>query len=617
MRWFSGFWPKTGMRRLMAKACWSFKITWSTHKPLLSGTIAAGLLQSLAPAALVLTARGLINAIVAVLNGDSNDTTALLLWLGLGLTLTLVTAVSSTANRLFTRRLQDELNLRITSDILDHAARLDLAQFEDPRFQDIIERAQQNTAQNFSQFITNALTVAVNSVQIISLIAILVAIEPTIVLLFLPIILPYMLYQWSLANTHYNLKRSRSTKRRWARYFVKLMTQQESVPEVKVLGLAPLLKRKFRSIMTEFRDQDRKLYFRGFIINVVFAVLSAVAVYVAFALVAFRVAGGGLSIGDVAVYGVAATRLRGLLENTITAMVTTIEQTLFISNLMEFYEIRSQINGRAGLVLTSMRAEIELKHVTFTYPGSKKPVLKDISLHIKPGETVAFVGENGAGKTTLAKLIARLYDPNQGSILFDGHDTRFLSLDYLHSQVCFVSQVFARYEASVADNIAYGDWRRLLHDRERIEQLARLADVHNMVEAMPQGYDTMLGRRFGEYTLSAGQWQQIALTRAFGRDAKLLILDEPTSNLDARSEFRLFRRFQELAQGRTTVLISQRFSTVSMANRIFVMDKGQIVEAGTHQELTAKGGHYANLYKLHQFQIRSLRMEEKSSSMAL
>ena len=225
--------------------------------------------------------------------------------------------------------------------------------------------------------------------------------------------------------------------------------------------------------------------------------------------------------------------------------------------------------------------------------------MKDISLSIKPGETIALVGENGAGKTTLVKLIARLYDPDEGSIWLDGVNIKELSVVSLYNKISFVFQTFGRYEATAGENIAYGDLQQVMGNPEKIEQIARLARVHNMIQAMPQGYDTMLGRMFGELTLSEGQWQQIALARAFARDALLLILDEPTSNLDARSEYEVFSRFQEIAKGRTTILISHRFSTVSMADRILVMDKGQIVEQGSHQELIARGGHYASLYRLH------------------
>jgi ATP-binding cassette subfamily B protein len=212
---------------------------------------------------------------------------------------------------------------------------------------------------------------------------------------------------------------------------------------------------------------------------------------------------------------------------------------------------------------------------------------------------VALVGENGAGKTTLVKLIARLYDPDGGCILLDGVDLRELSTDALYEQIAFVFQSFGRYEATAGDNIAYGDWRRLMSDRKRVEEIARRAGAHGLIEKLPHGYDTMLGRMFGEHDLSTGQWQKIAVARAFARNASLLILDEPTSNLDARTEYSLFCQFRELARGRTTIIVSHRFSTVSMANRIFVMDQGQVVESGTHDELLARAGNYAELYELH------------------
>jgi len=231
--------------------------------------------------------------------------------------------------------------------------------------------------------------------------------------------------------------------------------------------------------------------------------------------------------------------------------------------------------------------------------------LSDVSFHIEPGETVALVGENGAGKTTLVKLIARLYDPNEGVIVFDDVNLQDLSLEFLRRQISFVFQRFSRYEATVSENIAFGDWRELLDHPDRVEQLGRMAGVQEMVDTMPHGYETQLGRLFGEFTLSGGQWQKIAISRAFARDSSLLILDEPTANLDARAEFDLFSRFKSLAAGRTTILISHRFSTVSMADRILVLEEGRIIESGTHDALLAQGGQYAALFNLHQRQMNA------------
>jgi len=578
---------------------WALKLTWLTDSRLLLGLIGSNAIQSITPVGLALTARGVVNAVVSIMKESSGNYTILFLWLSMGLVLTISEAVSRFAQTLFIQRLKDELNLKITTDMLIHADSLELTRFEDPRFQDIMARASQNTANNFSDFINNSLAGLRNLFQSISLIGLLVFIDPLIVLLMLPVAIPYLIYQWSLSKTRFHLEHSRATKRRWTGYFVGLLTRHESIPEVKVLGLGAWLIEKFKALMREFRDQDRKLYQRGFIIDAIFAILSTTVAYAVFTRVAFRVLEGVLTIGDVAIFGGAAIRLRISIEATIFNVTKALEQTLYISNLIEFFKIKPKVSPTEGIELSSNQGEIELKNVFFTYPGSSDPVLKDISLHIKPGETVALVGENGAGKTTLVKLIARLYDADEGSVLFDGHDVQSLSLAHLHSQLSFVFQGFGRYEGTVRDNIALGNYNELMNNHDRIEEIARLANIHEMIDGMPQKYGTMLGRTFGEYTLSGGQWQQIALARAFARKSILLILDEPTSNLDARTEYKLFSHFQKLAEGRTTILISHRFSTVSMAERILVMDQGKIIETGTHQELIALGGHYASLYNLH------------------
>ncbi len=596
---------KGTVRALLTDMVWALKLTWSTSARLVVGVTLFTVLRGLMPAGLALAARGLINALVGTMHRKSDDFSILLPWLLLGFGLAIVQAVSDMSNRYLTQRLSDELNLTITTDILSHAATLDVAFFEDHRFHDVMERAKQNTAQHFAQFLITILGTFNSVIQMVSLLAILVVTEPFILLVLAPVAIPFLIFQLRLSKVRYLKEQSRTTKRRWTNYFVRLLTGPHLAAEVKLLDLAPLLTDRYRTLMTEFRDQDHELHRRSFVAGSWFVVLSTVAFYATFAWVVVRAFRGAVTVGDVAIFAGAASGLRSSLVNVILSMSSAVEHALYVSNLQEFLSIKPRIQYASGLIPASSRGEIECRNVFFTYPGTERTVLSDISFQIKPGEAVALVGENGAGKTTLAKLIARLYDPDKGSITFDGIDLRDVSAAYLHSQLAFVFQGFARYEATAADNIAYGDWRRLLLDRDAVEQVARHAKVEEMIEEMPQSYDTMLGRAFGEYELSAGQWQKIAVARAFARNASLLILDEPTASLDARAEYELFSRFRELLKGRTTILISHRFSTVSMADRILVLDQGRLIEQGTHRELLAQHGHYATLYDLHGRQMSS------------
>lgn len=599
----SGRTLKTAVLALLANMTWALQLTWSANAVLVSGIVISTCSRALVPAGLALTARGLINELVDLLQRSSDHFPSLIPWLLAGVALAVVQAVSDVASRYLMQRLNDEVQLKITVDILKHAAGLDIACFEDHRFHDVMERARQDTAQHFSQFLISVLGVISNGLQLASLLLILAIIEPLITAVLAPVALPYLIFQLRLARRRHLKEHTRTTGRRWAGYFVRLLTDPQSAAEVKLLDLAPLLVDRYRTLITQFRDQDRALHFRSFMGGAAFALSAAVVFYLVLAWVVHRVLKAGLTVGDVAIYAGASSALRGNLANVIQSMSATIEHALFVANLREFLNIPPRIHDTGLTIPESRQGEIELTHVSFSYPGSSQLILSDISLHIKPGETVALVGENGAGKTTLVKLIARLYEPNQGRIVLDGVDIRELPVAYLYSQLALVMQGFGRYEATAGDNIAYGDWRRLLHDQDRVKQIAREAHIDELIEGMPQTYGTMLGKMFGGHDLSTGQWQQLAVARAFARDACVLILDEPTASLDARAEHAIFSRFRELLKGRTTILISHRFSTVSMADRIVVLDQGRLIEQGTHHELMARNGHYAALYSLHERQM--------------
>jgi len=337
--------------------------------------------------------------------------------------------------------------------------------------------------------------------------------------------------------------------------------------------------------------------------------VTTIAFYVLFGRVIKRALEGTLSIGDVAIFGGAVVRLRSALETGIQFAAKAYEQTLYVSDLRDFLNSQPMVEDRGARLPAVVRGALTVDKVCFTYPGSDNITLHDVCFEIAPGERVAIVGENGSGKSTMAKLLARLYDPDSGAIKLDGQALADYSLPYLHTRIALLGQSFGRFEASLADNVAYGDWERLSVDRAALENLIASTGVDHIAAGLPQGLDTQLGREFAEYDLSGGQWQLVAIARTLARSASVLILDEPTSNIDARAEHALYKAIDKVAAGITTIIISHRFSTISMADRILVMDKGRVIEHGTHQQLMSAEGHYARLFTLHEhYRMKEMRV---------
>jgi ATP-binding cassette, subfamily B, bacterial len=591
---------EAGLRETIRCILWTFATARSTSPGLFAAFWLNALIGAVFPAGVALSVRGLVNVVSDGLAGTSGfQPEAIYLWLLVGFAMTFGMVVTGSVSTYLGRRFETELSYRLPLDILRHAQTMAFARFENPQFRDALTRAQQDPAAKVAQTLAFTLDLLTKGIQVLSLLAILFVIEPTLFVLLLPIGIPYLVFQWRLSRRQFAEMDSRIEKQRWIDYYTVTLGSDDQGAEIKLLKLGPLLIERCRLLLAEFCNLLRSYQRAAFLGNLTFALLSVVAVYIAMGRAAFSIIDGRHTIGDLAIYGSAATQLRSLVESSIAVVARLRLQLLHVGNVLDFLEQEPEPARRATSRRVALVGRIEFRDVTFAYPGATKATLSSLSFSIAPGETVALVGDNGAGKTTVAKLIAGLYDPTGGTILFDGVDIRELDTDDLRRQVGCLFQHFGRYAATAADNIAFGDWERLLDDGPRIEAVARSAGVHDLIQSMPQGYGTLLGRSFGQYQPSGGEWQQVATARAMAREARILILDEPTANLDIDTEYRIFLRFRALAEGRTVLLISHRFSTVRMANRILVLEAGQLIENGSHEALMKLGGRYATLYDLH------------------
>jgi ATP-binding cassette subfamily B protein len=495
--------------------------------------------------------------------------------------------------------LADKYTRHVSVLVMKHAAALDLTVYEDPVFYDRLERARVQATdrlgmiQSIGRLIQQVITTVSLSIAIMLF-------SPWLLLMLVACVVPAFLGESHFAFLGYAKNFRQTPVRRQLDYLRILGGSKEAAKELKLFGLAPFLTQRFSRLSNQIYEEDVDLARRRLSAGSFLSTISTGGYYLAYVFVIWRTVTGVLSIGTFTFLAGAIQQASSNIQQIFSTVSSIADQALFLTDLIAFFEMRPMIASKPN-ALPAPRPIIrgfEFRNVSFRYPGSSRLVLNGLNFHFRPGERVALIGENGEGKTTIVKLLTRLYDPIEGQVLLDGVDLREYNLEDLYREVGVIFQDFMRYEMTARENIAVGRIDQL-DDLSLLQQSAQKSMADEVVGRLPRGYEQMLGRRFdGGVDLSGGEWQKVALARAYLRDAQILILDEPTAALDARSEYEVFQRFAELTAGKMALFISHRFSTVRMADRIVVLENGRIAEDGDHENLTRLGGRYAEMFEL-------------------
>ena len=585
-------------------------MVWRASPGLLLITLTLRVIRAVLPVAALWFGKLIIDEVVrlsalsdgpATLSGwaSSGEITLLAIYVGAEFALAVLSDLLSRIGGLVDSLLSERLTMSSSIRLMEHAATLDLEDFEDAEFQDKLERARRQSSGRMP-LLSQLMGQIQDVLTVVTFAGGLVVFNPWLIVLLLVALIPAFLGEAHFNAQSYSLDFRRTPERRELDYVRQTAASVETAKEVKIFGLNAFLIDRFRVLSQSFYAANRQIAQQRALWGAVFTSVGTVGYYLAYAWIIGSTLTGTLTIGDLTFLAGSFRRLRTLLEGLLASFSSTAAQALYLDDLFGFFEVTPEIQSPASPLPMPepIRQGFVFEDVGFRYPGADRWAVRHLSFTLKAGETLALVGENGAGKTTLVKLLTRLYDPDEGRITLDGRDLRDYDLDALRGAMGVIFQDFVRYNLTAGDNIAVGRISAR-DDHARIERAASSSLADAVIDGLPQGYDQMIGKRFRNgVELSGGEWQKVAIARAYMRDAQVLVLDEPTAALDARSEFEVFQRFKELSAGKTAVLISHRFSSVRMADRILVLSGGRVEASGTHAELLAQKGRYAELFEL-------------------